>query len=177
MRNAIWLGLVLLFLPAAESAAQQTGSAGGGMTVPTTDLQATQVLAQNVQADIDLAQKAAQHSSDERVKSLGNAVAGAHKADLDRLEALERNLGGGPTSTPKAAPAEQQDPGPLENAVGAEFDRIFLEMLARQLTDTQTMARRVAGSSLGAPVKDAARKLAGEIDGQLKQITTLRAPR
>ncbi len=144
--------------------------------MPATDLQAAQVLAQNLQADIDLAQRATAHSSDDRVKALAKDIVANQSHDLESLKSLERALGGGPPSTPKTAPAEQQDIGTLENAVGAEFDRLFLERLAHQLTDTRQMSELIADSSLGATVRDAARKITGELDAQLKQSSALHVP-
>ena len=46
--------------------------------------------------------------------------------------------------------------------------------LARQLTDTQGLAKEIAGSGLGAEVKEAARKLSSEIDAELKAVAALR---
>lgn len=172
MPASVVLGLFALIVTQPAEASRPALAAQAAVN-PRNDGDAVQVLEQQARALIDLGQKAGEHSSDAQVKALGATIVADQNRTIEALKALGTG-GGASASIPKKPSADQPDPGPLENAMGAEFDRVFIDQLSRVVSDSRAVARRIATGGFSASVTSAAKRLVGDLDGYAKAMAAMR---
>jgi uncharacterized protein (DUF305 family) len=198
--TGLFAALMAVLLAAAcgsgSPAASLTSSASATASSEHNDADITfvQAMIPHHQQAIEMAQLATQRANSPQVKQLATAIEQAQQPEIDQMNALLRAWGvtamppsgppgmdhgsmtgmdhGGTTSTsamPGMMSAAQLQQ--LDQATGAAFDRMFLQMMIEHHTGAITMSQTEIAQGISSPAKALAQRI---IDAQNAEISQMR---
>jgi uncharacterized protein (DUF305 family) len=147
------------------------------------DVTFAQMMIPHHQQAIDMAKMAAEKATGQQVKDLATRIEGAQDPEIQQMTAMLDAWGASPTAS--SMPGMDHDSGhgsgdgmmtddemgQLGRASGAEFDRMWLQMMIRHHQGAVTMAQTEVDSGVNTEAKALAQRI---IDAQRAEITEMR---